>query len=255
MLQGFTLSVPKLNGTNYHDWKFACAMALRHQGVFGVATGSETRPSIAAEAEKWDTKDEKALSIIGLTVETSQYVHIRSCTKSADAWQAFKDLYEKNSQANRITLKRAFYTFKHDPERPIRDFINGIMTLTNQLKALGVSLSDEDVIDVIIYALHSDWSNIAGTLTASQATLRLADVVSGLVDEEARRNPAPEAPESGMKATLTHGGKRWEDRRTCYAGGKRGHITANCRSKDSASGTNGAPEKAGFALDQGEYAF
>jgi hypothetical protein len=167
------------------------------------------------EAEKWDAKDEKALSIIGLTVETSQYVHIRSCMKSADAWQAFKDLYEKNSWANCITLKQAFYTFKHDPERPIRDFINSITMLADQLKALGVSLSDEDIIDVIIYALHSDWSNIAGTLTASQATLRLADVVSRLVGEEARRNPAPEAPELGMKAALMHSGKRWEDRR-CY---------------------------------------
>jgi hypothetical protein len=197
----------------------------------------------------------KALSIIGLTIETSQYVHIRSCTKSANAWQAFKDLYEKNSRANCITLKWAFYTFKHNPERPICDFINSIMTLADQLKALGISLSDEDIIDIIIYALHSDWSNIAGTLTVSQAMLRLADMVSGLVDEEVRQNPAPEAPQSGLKATLTHGGKHWEDWRTCYTCGRRGHIATNCCNKDSTAGMNGAAEKAGFALDQGEYTF
>ncbi|QRV94608.1 gag-polypeptide of LTR copia-type [Ceratobasidium sp. AG-Ba] len=236
--------IPKLDGTNYHDWQFAVSMALRHVGAFGVVTGTVPRPVKAeagkstetgkaddgAQSARWDDLSEKGLGIIGLTIEASQYVYIRSCTKGDEAWTIFKNMYEKNSRSNRVTLKRAFYTYQHDISRPIREFTGGLTSLGHQLKALGVNLEDDDIIDVIIYSLHADWSNIAGTLTANQGEMKLSDVISALVDEEARRAPAV-STETSLNAVTGRAGKQGEDRRTCYACGKRGHIAARCANK------------------------
>lgn len=99
-----------------------------------------------------------------------------------------KNLKLQNTHANRITLKHAFYTFQHDPNRPIKAFISGLTTLAEQLKALGVPLTDSDLADVMIYALHEDWSDVPKTLVEKGSPLKLDELVDNLINEEKKRN-------------------------------------------------------------------
>ncbi len=52
----------KLNGTNYGAWKFKARLYLIHKGLWGVIEGNEVNES----------KDEKALAIIGLSITTTK---------------------------------------------------------------------------------------------------------------------------------------------------------------------------------------
>ncbi|OCH86965.1 hypothetical protein OBBRIDRAFT_709546, partial [Obba rivulosa] len=97
------------------------------------------------------------------------------CADSAQAWKALADVYEKNSRANRITLKRQFYGFRHDKSAPIHQYISGVTDLAAWLRAIGVALDDDDITDVLIFNLSKSWSNIAGSLTASQSELSISD--------------------------------------------------------------------------------
>ena len=112
-------SVPKLNGKNYRDWKFAITMVLRRAGLWsliaeyiekkcvlmemsGQATQSQTTWALAKAEESKAKESEEILTITGLTIEPSQYIHIEDCTDGIAAWSALSELYEKNSQLNRF---------------------------------------------------------------------------------------------------------------------------------------------------------
>jgi hypothetical protein len=58
----------------------------------------------------------------------------------------------------------------------ITNYITGITDLAAQLKSIKVALTDEDIIDVLIFNLHESWGSIAASLTAATEELRLSDV-------------------------------------------------------------------------------
>jgi hypothetical protein len=180
-------NVPKLNTTNYHEWKFAISMVLWKAGCWDIVSGKKDRLKTRSDDGKWETAAEEGLTYIGLTIDLSQYAHIRDYEDGLAAWKALADIYEKNSRATRIYLRREFYTFNHDPTKPIMEYITGITTVTSRLQSIKVKLDQTEIVDVIIFNLHGEYSNIAGSLMASKEELTVADVTGALVDEEARR--------------------------------------------------------------------
>jgi gag-polypeptide of LTR copia-type len=72
----YLTSITKLNGENYHDWKFAVSMALHQKGCWGVISGKDEKSSTREGEKTWDTKAEEGLIIIALTVDPSQYTYI-----------------------------------------------------------------------------------------------------------------------------------------------------------------------------------
>ena len=115
------INLTKLKGDNYHDWKFAISMVLHVKGCWEVVSGKALKPE-AEGKEEWAKKAEEGLTIIGLTVEPSEYTYIRDCTSGAEAWKVLKDTYKKNSYVMRISLKQQFYGFKHNMLAPITHY-------------------------------------------------------------------------------------------------------------------------------------
>jgi len=233
-------NVPKLDGNDYHDWKFAIGMVLRRAGCWDIL-GTE-KPSTRTSGEDWDKKSEEMLTCIGLTL-VAQYGHIRECTDGPSAWKALANIYEKDSRATRISLKRQFYGFHHNTNRPITGYISGITDLAARLKAIKIALSDVDITDVLIFNLDDSWGNIAASLTAAIGELKLSDVTGILLDEEGRRSHS--IPEDTALAARRTGPKSI----TCYNCGKTGHISRNCKEKKKEETT----DKAAVASD--DFAF
>jgi hypothetical protein len=230
-------TVPKLDGQNYHDWKFAMSMVLRRAGCWEVVS---TKTEESKKDEAWTKAAEEALSYIGLTVMPNQYSHIRTATNGAEAWKALADVYEKNSRATRISLKRQFYGFRHDTSASIQEYISGITTLAARIEAIGITLTPNDITDVLIFNLDESYSSIAASLTAAKGELTVADVTSAIIDEEGRRSGSSDRvkdSESNSKeenvAYYAHSQKSIK----CFNCGKMGHMARNCRApkKDEAN--------------------
>jgi len=240
-------SISRLNGDNYHDWKFAVSMLMRSRGCWNVVSGGIKKAD--ADAADWTKKAEDGLTIIGLTVDPSQYVHIRDCTDGVAAWAALQGAYEKNSRATRISLKRQFYGFEHDTNAPMQSYVNGITDLAARLKAIGIQLTDEDITDVLIFNLQGDYSNIAASLTTAQGELKVSDVTSALLEEESRKG-GPPTPFSDTSLVARDGRHpNWEidsprrklpprTNRTCFRCGRSGHIMDHCHATRTVDGKN-----------------
>lgn len=145
-----------------------------------------------------------------------------------------------------MVLKWQFYTYQHDPECLIQEFVTGLTTLADQLKGLGIMLMDNDIVDIIIYVLHANWLNITGTLTANQGAVKLVDVIGALVDEEACRAPQGESALHVSTGKVKGG---WQERRTCFTCGKHGHIASVCPEKKKGA----AKEEVAAVAVQGHF--
>lgn len=227
-------SVPKLSGaSDYQDWKFAIGMVLRRAGSYDIVTGTTLETS--ENSKDWKAMAEEGLTIIGLTVTPGQYSHIRDCKNGPEAWKALAAIYEKDSRATRISLKRQIYGFRHDPDAPMQEYITAITNLAARLGSLSKdnTLTPTEITDILIFNLHESYSNIAATLTATKGELSVADVTGALLDEEGRQagsvliGPSNYRRRGEMEvAYAANGGREFK----CFNCGKTGHIARNCRS-------------------------
>jgi len=199
-------------------------MILRRVDAWEVTCGEEKQPKASdTDALKaWKKKSNEGLTYIGLTVEPSQYTYIRSCNTGPEAYKALSDVYQKTSRANRMQLMRRFFRYEHQQGTPMEDYVNTITSLAMQLRAIGVELKDDSIIDVLIISLPEDYEALATSLSTQTGTLTLANVTSAILDEQMRQK-GPIFNEDPNHLTLSA-----RETRKCFNCGKVGHISKHC---------------------------
>ncbi|KZT38759.1 hypothetical protein SISSUDRAFT_1061691 [Sistotremastrum suecicum HHB10207 ss-3] len=137
-------------------------------------------------------------------------------------------------------LKRQFYG-THSLGLKGRAFVDTVLSFADQLRAVDVELSDDDVIDVLIMGLAEEYSALAAALGAVTSDLMIKEVVGAIIDEEARIGKPLAGKEAALLAKENRGNRRTI---TCYGCQKEGHIQRDCPEKK---------EKASMALDDLAY--
>src|SRR5260370_19691008 len=160
--------VPKLIKDNYYDWKFSISLVLWKVNCWDVIQNAKRDKSGDRKVPKDGVdKADEALTIIGLTLDPSQYKLVNQCENGVEAWYKLADHYEKNSQANCIRLTQAFYNFKHDLDMRINEYIQGLEAIWNQMHRIGMSITASDLPDAFVMNLNSNFNSIASSLTSS----------------------------------------------------------------------------------------
>ena len=123
--------IAKLNGVNYQSWKFNVRCALMERGLWGyvrtenpvvkpelqVASATVSAETVAESRKKLDDyilKDDKAYSIIALSVEPDLQIHVSSTTTARDAWDSLREHFEFVSVTTIVRLYKRFYGAKLD---------------------------------------------------------------------------------------------------------------------------------------------
>ena len=65
-------SIEKFNGLNFHTWKVKIQMQLTNKKLWGIIKGMEVESIDAKQLIEWQTRDEKAKYIIGLSLSYSK---------------------------------------------------------------------------------------------------------------------------------------------------------------------------------------
>ena len=86
-------------------------------------------------------------------MDDSQLPLVRSATSAYDAWSRLEVHYEKKSLANKLFLRRRFFTTMMDVGDDMLEHINKLKTLVEQLDAVGAPVSEDDLVITLLGSL------------------------------------------------------------------------------------------------------
>ena len=214
------LPITKLDGTNYSIWKFRIKWYLIHK---------ECRRAIEPGTEVSNATDQKALAIIGLCIQDEQIVHIQHAETAKTAWDALKNVYEDAGTASKIVLQDELMTEKLQPGSSVREHIGKLRSIVAKLSTIGVTISDEQYIIILLRSLPSEYDQLVVTLENVDG-LKVEDVHARLIREEVRKKVNENGTQSTALQSITPR-KRYGYNRKCFFCGKSGHRIAECRKR------------------------
>jgi transposase InsO family protein len=235
-------SIEKLDGTNYHSWKFKVKMILIDKELWDVVNEKDAPTEGDEGFDEWSKADQKALATIALTVKDSQHVHISTSKTSAEAWKALENIHEGSGVPRRLNLRRKLFTAKLKENETMIAYISRVMTLVQQLEAMKAGPPDEDIVVILLGGLPESYENLV-TSIESRAEMPSSEYVKErLIYEEKKRSEkseANESQESGLMVKSFKNRKSWQqpkDRNRdksfkCFHCGKAGHKSFECPKK------------------------
>ena len=181
--------INKFDGTNFHTWKFKMQMVLEERDLWEVASGEVKLEHCtnAMDQSTYKRKSRKALAMICLAMEDSQLPLVRSSSGAHDAWSRLEGHFEKRSLANKLFLRRRFFTTMMEEGDDVLEHINKLKTLAEQLDAVGAPVSEDDLVITLLGSLSDSFQFLITALESRADTLTWELVTSRLLHEDMKR--------------------------------------------------------------------
>ncbi|XP_019435907.1 PREDICTED: uncharacterized protein LOC109342365 [Lupinus angustifolius] len=217
-----SMRLPILPEKNWDRWRTQMKVLFYFQEVSEVIEeglpplnpdATETQRAIHKEAKK---RDNKALFLIHRCVNDVHFEKIQNAITSKEVWDILIRSHTGGDKIKKVKLQslRRQYELLHMEESDrIGEYFTKILTITNQMKGYGESISDLMIIEKIMRSLPQriDFIVVAIEEAKDIATMKIEELQSSLEAHELRlldRNPAKKS-EQALKTSHF----REEDRR------------------------------------------
>ena len=259
----------RLNGDNYHTWKFNIKMVLKMKDLWDIVTGQETIPEDASAAErlKFKKRNDRAHSEICLAVTESIQVYVRNTDTGREAWKALEDHFEEKTLSRKINLRQKLYSTKLVSGTMV-DHVNQLKTICEHLESIGDIITENDMVMVLLTSLPTQYNNLITTLeTLKEEQLTWNYVRDRVIaeyqrkqEEKAERNSKKVLAEKQHDALFSQGGGNSKKggksiKFKCHYCNKKGHFQRDCpkkaadNAKKAADANNVEDEDSSFCED------
>ncbi|XP_039130821.1 uncharacterized protein LOC120267191 [Dioscorea cayenensis subsp. rotundata] len=282
-------SVPVFNGQEYGRWNLRMNTVFRSQELWDLVENGWTETKDEAMERENRNRDAKALSLIQQAVDGPNLDRIAEAKTAHEAWEVLRKHSLGTSKVLSVriqALRQDFETLQMGDDEGVQGYISRVITITNQIKALGHKLKEPEVVSKVLRSLAPkfDWVTVAIEESKEIAKLTLDDLCGTLQAYEVRVNHAAgkvgeralhtKIEQPGANVNKNGGfGSSWGEGRgrgRCFARGrgrghsgrgrgmdnkshiqcfqckKFGHMKAECRARDK------QPEKgAGLVAEEG----
>lgn len=208
------------DSTNYQVWKFQITVILKAAGIMGIANGQWKKPTEKPEdIANWTRYDAHAQKTLIQTADKKILVHLMNCKTAAEMWKIITDLYEKDTDEQRVKLMEEFFNFTHHKGDDIMTHISKLENLYTNLNAVKGNISEEMLKTKIIATLPSNLSFFPASWDSTATDKRsLTNLKSRLIAEESRQKGNKEQEPVAFKAQVSK----------CYVCDSPGHGYRNC---------------------------
>ena len=156
----------KLNGDNYHTWKFQMKMYLIGKDLWDIVEGTEVLADGVPDVEqkKFKKRMNLALSYVCLSVCTSLQIYIRSSKTANEVWENLSNHYEEKTLSRKIFFRRKLYSTRMEKGTKMVDHVNTLKTIAEHLEALDDAVLDKDLVMILISSLPNEYNNLITAL-------------------------------------------------------------------------------------------
>lgn len=188
---GNTVTV-KLDDSNYITWNFQMELLLDGNGILGFVTGSipcpnkyvefdsanetvENPPVIADAFKVWKIHGKALMTLITATLSTAALSCIIGCQTSREMWTNLKERFSNMTRSSIVQMKIDLQNIKKGSES-IDLYLQRIKDCRDQLAAVGVLISNKDIVIVALRGLRSEYNTIKAVIRGRENLVCLKEL-------------------------------------------------------------------------------
>jgi len=188
-------SIPRLDGTNYHQWSFRITAGLRTLDLWlvtgAVAPLYQVRPVPAnaaavtadehARMAAWDLANERSIGFLSGTMEEAIARRVQGAAETAAGagnqvtaqhwWDETATLYDITTPATIYRIFVQIWEWRMSPTKPPQGQLDHLLMLYNQLEAQGQTLPTLTKVMTLLAALPKDWQQLVTHQVLNQPTV------------------------------------------------------------------------------------
>ena len=270
-----SLSIPKLNTTNYHDWAIDAKMVMMERGLVefiesepGMPTIDVTEAMIQAaetdverrqlstdkrqqEADRrmFKLRKDKAHAVLFLSITQELKSLVKNCESAFQLWEKLRATYEPISLARAAQLRRKFLNLSLKDGEDMSLFICRVDDAVTECRNAGVLIQEYEhafqyidllprAYDVVTHNLHHLTFDTLTTRTTAETLIAEFHRLNHL-----KSNGNGKTGDTGALFTSTEAQRATVK---CYNCGKLGHYAPDCRSgkpKNNQTNNSSVPPK------------
>jgi hypothetical protein len=229
-----SIRFPSLNHTNYAEWVLRMEAILIRGGFWELVIGGEVLDANEVDEKKkraFAQRQAQCRAEMVLRVDDSQLPHMADSDPKS-IWNALASVHRARGFGSRLQLRRLFITATMKKDQSMEGWIGEVRSRSNRLKAIDVTVSDEDIIVVLTAGLPPSYTPVIISLDAVKASeLTLDFVITRLLNEEGRQVISSE-PDVEVKKEEPDNAAMLSARSVqCFYCLEKGHFASVCPQK------------------------
>eukprot|EP00795_Rhopilema_esculentum_P017528 gene17528-biopygen6440 len=239
---GDKFEIEKLDRSNWPTWKFQMKHLLMAKDVWDHVDGTISLPDDnTASRATYEKAKQKAMATLVMGIQSNLIYLVTSCETPKDLWDTLKAYFERDTIANKLFLKRQYFTSKMLEGQSVQDHLKRMKEIADKLHALGSTEAEEEQVVALLISLPPSYTTLVTALEAKGDELSLAFVQQALINEEQKKQAfkATATTKINRDSTLhLEKGISRPFKGKCYNCGKECHKSFECHKRKQVRPSN-----------------
>jgi hypothetical protein len=172
--------------TNFWAWKARVILLLEENDLKEYVEGVVRSPIDPQEMETHKKKEVKAKRVLLDSIKDHLIPHIVEKKYAKEMYDALVNLYQNKNTNMMLHLKHQLLVVKMSNEDTIVNYLMKITHIRDQLAAIGETIQDVELVNVVLRGLPKSWEPFVQGICAQETMSGFDRLWNGCIQEETR---------------------------------------------------------------------